>query len=77
MCSKMVALASGHPLQQNPPELLTEDAVDYEVHRAGKERKVYFSPLLMRLKNECWHLLTVTKRLFVWVSWWMSVPKKC
>lgn len=38
MSPEVVALTAGHPLQQNPSELLAKDAVDYEVYRAGNKR---------------------------------------
>ena len=38
MSPEVVALTAGHPLQQNPSELLAKDAVDYEVYRAEKKR---------------------------------------
>ena len=40
-----------------------------------KQEKSYLSGV--QDQSDCGHLLTVTKRLFVWVSWWMRVPKKC
>ena len=39
MCSGVESLTAGHTLQQHSAELFAKDAVDYEVHRAGRERK--------------------------------------
>ena len=34
----MVVLATSHPLKKHSAELLSEDAVDYEVHRTAKTK---------------------------------------
>ena len=38
MCSVVESLTAGHTLQQHSAELLTKDAVDYEVYRAENKR---------------------------------------
>ena len=48
----MVVLATGHPLKKHPAELLPEDAVDYEVHRADKNFFYKFYGVAKKKENE-------------------------